>query len=156
MYIEPQEFRRSLSIPHTEKCIFNIFFIFFLKIEKKNFRKKNLKKFFFWKIIFSKKISKKIQKNPKNLGLKKFGNFLTILKQKPKPFSKKNYVAMDKKIIIFLSNAKKKIFFKFFYFFFKKISKKSEKSWPKKSGFFFIHFGGKIATGFKKNRNIFQ
>ena len=100
MYIEPQEFRRSLSITHTEKCIFHIFLIFFLKIEKKNFSKKKSQKIFFLKNHFFeknfKKISKKsqkswpFQKNPKNLGLKKFGNFLTILKQKPKPFSKKN------------------------------------------------------------------
>ena len=95
MYIEPQEFRRSLSITHTEKCIFHIFFIFFLKIEKKKFSKKKSQKFFFLKNHFFEKI-------------------------------------------------------------FKKISKKSEKSWPKRSGFFFIHFGGKIATGFKKTRNIFQ
>ena len=128
MYIEPQEFRRSLSITHTEKCIFHIFLIFFLKIEKKNFSKKKSQKIFFWKIIFSKKISKNFQKNPKNLGLKKFGNFLTILKQKPKPFSKKNYVAMDKKIIIFLSNAKKKfILFLIFLFFFQKNLKKIRK-----------------------------
>ena len=121
---------------------------------KKNiFRKKNLKKIFFWKIIFSKKNSKIFQKNPKNLGLKKFGNFLTILKQKPKPFSKTNYVAMDKKIIIFLSNAKitRKFFYLFFNFsiFFSKKSQKNPKNHGLKSPDFFYPF-------WRKNRNRFQ
>ena len=98
MYIEPQEFRRSLSITHTEKCIFHIFFIFFLKIEKKNFSKKKSQKFFFLKNHFFEKnfknFSKKSQKSwPKKI--RKFFNHFetkteTVFKKKLRCYGQKN------------------------------------------------------------------